>query len=138
MPFAGFENFSACLRELRRQGKSDLSARRICGALQARFEDKSKAVMGRTSVENGHSHLITVDTNGDGSTSTDNGHLHIIERFVILEAKGHVHTISKSELDKVKAYGSGLKRTKDKHKKKNKDALSTLDDVLDTFIIDTL
>lgn len=38
MPFAGFENFSACVAAQEKKGKSNESARRICGALMQRFE----------------------------------------------------------------------------------------------------
>lgn len=42
MPFAGFENFEACVLDQRGKGKSDESARRICGALQAGAEKAAK------------------------------------------------------------------------------------------------
>lgn len=37
-PFAGFENFQACVTEQTGKGHSDESARKICGALQAQTE----------------------------------------------------------------------------------------------------
>lgn len=37
-PFAGFENFGACVAAQRANGHDEESARRICGALQARVE----------------------------------------------------------------------------------------------------
>jgi len=40
MPFAGFKDFGACVAAQTRKGKSPTSARKICGALQARAEGK--------------------------------------------------------------------------------------------------
>jgi hypothetical protein len=40
MPFAGYSNFDACVADQTKRGKSDESARKICGALQARAENK--------------------------------------------------------------------------------------------------
>lgn len=42
MPFAGYENFAACVADQKRKGKSDESAHKICGALQAKVEKDSK------------------------------------------------------------------------------------------------
>ena len=40
MPFSGYANFAACVKDQKNKGKSEESARRICGALQARIERK--------------------------------------------------------------------------------------------------
>jgi hypothetical protein len=41
LPFAGFKTFSDCVSAQRRKGKSPESAKKICGALQARAEGKT-------------------------------------------------------------------------------------------------
>ena len=41
-PFAGFDSFTSCVSAQREDGKSEESANRICGFLQAKLEDKSK------------------------------------------------------------------------------------------------
>jgi len=41
MPFAGYETFDACVADQKKKGKSDESAKKICGALQAKVEGKS-------------------------------------------------------------------------------------------------
>jgi HK97 family phage prohead protease len=38
MPFSGYENFAACVADQKSKGKSDESAKKICGALQAKTE----------------------------------------------------------------------------------------------------
>jgi len=38
MPFAGYKTFSECVAAQKRKGKSDESARKICGALQKKAE----------------------------------------------------------------------------------------------------
>lgn len=43
MPFAGYKDFGACVAAQTRKGKSPLSARKICGALQAKAEGKGGA-----------------------------------------------------------------------------------------------
>jgi len=43
MPFAGFKNFEACVRKQKRKGKSEESAKKICGSLQARAEKRKKS-----------------------------------------------------------------------------------------------
>jgi hypothetical protein len=40
MPFAGFKNFAACVAAQKKKGKSDESAKKICGALQKKAEGK--------------------------------------------------------------------------------------------------
>lgn len=40
MPFAGFKNFDECLRKIMKDGKSKLSAQKICGSLQSKHENK--------------------------------------------------------------------------------------------------
>src|SRR5262245_61773536 len=40
MPFAGYEDFDACVVDQRRKGHSEESARKICGALQAESETR--------------------------------------------------------------------------------------------------
>lgn len=42
MPFAGFKDFAACTSAQIRRGKSPESAKKICGALQAKAEGKTK------------------------------------------------------------------------------------------------
>lgn len=43
MPFAGFEDFDACVVAQRGKGKTEESARKICGFLQAQAESKKAA-----------------------------------------------------------------------------------------------
>ena len=38
MPFAGYKNFQACITAQKKKGKSDESARKICGYLQKKAE----------------------------------------------------------------------------------------------------
>jgi len=38
MPFMGFKNFADCVKKQKAKGKSDLSARKICGSLQKKAE----------------------------------------------------------------------------------------------------
>lgn len=42
MPFAGFEDFNACVLAQTDKGHSDESARRICGAIKAKVENNTK------------------------------------------------------------------------------------------------
>lgn len=42
MPFSGFKNFSSCLTAQRAKGKSQESAEKICGYLQAKAEGTYK------------------------------------------------------------------------------------------------
>jgi 5-methylcytosine-specific restriction endonuclease McrA len=41
MPFAGYENFDACVQAQKQKGKSDVAARSICGALQRDLKGKN-------------------------------------------------------------------------------------------------
>ncbi len=41
-PFAGFENFDSCVEAQMDKGNSEESAKKICGSIQARTEDKKK------------------------------------------------------------------------------------------------
>ena len=43
MPFAGFSNFDECVAAQKSKGRSDISARKICGYIQSRVENPSKA-----------------------------------------------------------------------------------------------
>ena len=38
MPFSGYKNFQACVTAQKKKGKSDESARKICGYLQKKAE----------------------------------------------------------------------------------------------------
>ena len=42
MPFAGFKDFAACVAAQKKKGKSDESAKKICGALQKKAEGETK------------------------------------------------------------------------------------------------
>jgi hypothetical protein len=42
MPFAGFKNFDACVKEQIKKGKSLNSAKKICGYLKAKSEGNSR------------------------------------------------------------------------------------------------
>ena len=46
MPFAGFKDFAACVAAQKSKGKSDLSARKICGTIQAKVEGARKRSSG--------------------------------------------------------------------------------------------
>ena len=41
MPFAGYKDFSSCVAAQKKKGKSDESARKICGYLQKKAEGKN-------------------------------------------------------------------------------------------------
>jgi hypothetical protein len=40
MPFAGYQNFAACVADQKNKGKSDEASRAICGSLQAKYESQ--------------------------------------------------------------------------------------------------
>lgn len=40
MPFAGYKNFAACVAAQKKKGKSDKSAKKICGYLKNKTEGK--------------------------------------------------------------------------------------------------
>ena len=50
MPFAGYENFDACVTDQTSRGKSQDVARRICGKLQSEY--KKKEAIDSTSLPN--------------------------------------------------------------------------------------
>tara|TARA_A100000172_G_scaffold65331_1_gene44826 strand:+ start:2068 stop:2682 length:615 start_codon:yes stop_codon:yes gene_type:complete len=41
MPFAGYENFRACVADQKSKGKSEDAANAICGSLQAQYKEKA-------------------------------------------------------------------------------------------------
>ena len=51
MPFAGYQNFDACVDDQRAKGKGEDAARRICGALQARVEKQKSGETENADVE---------------------------------------------------------------------------------------
>jgi|GEM_PF-4604014 len=61
MPIGDYENFAACVADQIKKGKSEESAKKICGALQAKVEGKKELDVAKSLGE----HLIKeVDTNG--------------------------------------------------------------------------
>ena len=44
MPFAGYTGWDACIRDQLRQGKSEESAKKICGALESKLAPKKKKI----------------------------------------------------------------------------------------------
>lgn len=48
---------------------------------------------GKTTVDDGHSHDYTIDSDGNGQTTVVDGHVHEIDGGVVMEADGHSHTL---------------------------------------------
>lgn len=59
MPFGPWEDFDACVADMRRKGHDEESAKRICGALKARLEGLQPSILdGSVSVGADEKNLI--------------------------------------------------------------------------------
>jgi len=80
MPFAGYENFAACVVDQRKKGHSEESARRICGKLQAEAEGENRGQesevrslkMAEKDKDDSTRMYLIVDENGEGHLKVRN------------------------------------------------------------------
>jgi len=80
MPFAGYENFEACVLDQTKKGHSEESARRICGKLQAEAEGENRSQksqirsqqMAEKDKDDSARMYLIVDENGEGHLKVRN------------------------------------------------------------------
>ncbi len=68
MPFAGYKNFAACLAAQKKKGKSDESAKKICGYLKNKTEGQD---LSQDEIEKVHTESWFMEILGNLENSVD-------------------------------------------------------------------